>query len=293
MLTRLGLYGGPRTPYAGFSAAVTAAVSGTIGDGATEDDIRDTGGTVIIELANDTWQPAGGSFDGIRQDIIDGLDAAASPAAGWNTLVRDVLDVSAVARTSNTVVTITVPATAGYDIDANETITATVPASALVTSSSPVIATPAFTVTFVEPPAPVGDAMADPREPGRERRRGPHPAWRAMVERLRREAEAERQRLEAGTATETAEIPAGDRGNYLQDLAARRTALDDDIDAIEQRIEALGQVDGDNVVMLEAEQDIDQAREEAAFFLSMAERRRARLALLTAAIEAVVQTYYL
>lgn len=86
-------------------------------------------------------------FDDFRQDIIDGLDSAQSEAAGWDAK-RSLIPVTAVVRTSDTVVTITLPALTGYDITAQETITATVPASALV-AGGPLLATPTFTVDSV------------------------------------------------------------------------------------------------------------------------------------------------
>jgi len=50
-----------------------------------------------------------------------------------------------VTRTSSTVVTVTLPAFAGYDVTADETITVTIPATA-VASGSPIVATPTFDV---------------------------------------------------------------------------------------------------------------------------------------------------
>lgn len=114
-----------------------AALSGTLADGGTESEIVAGAETIVITLTDDTWVAAGATFDAERQAIIDGLDAAASPPAGWNTQVRDTLAVTAVVRTSDTVVTITLPAVADYAINATETITVTVPASALVTSPDP------------------------------------------------------------------------------------------------------------------------------------------------------------
>ena len=52
------------------------------------------------------------------------------------------------ARTSDTVVTITLPALPSYSITATETITAKVPATALVLSGSELTASPTFDVTF-------------------------------------------------------------------------------------------------------------------------------------------------
>jgi uncharacterized protein (DUF305 family) len=107
------------------------------------------GETIVLTLANDTWVAAGATFNAQRQAIIDGLDSAGAEATGWNAEVRDKEVVGAVVRTSDTVVTITLTAAAAYDITADETITATVPAAALVTSAIDVTASPTFTVTFV------------------------------------------------------------------------------------------------------------------------------------------------
>ena len=83
---------------------------------------------------------SGIKFDDIRQDIINGLDSAQAEAAGWDAK-KALIPVSAVVRTSDTVVTITLPAIASYAITANETITATVPSTALAGGSA-IVATP-------------------------------------------------------------------------------------------------------------------------------------------------------
>jgi len=110
--------------------AASCAVTGTA-DGAADTDIITGSKTILLTISDDEWVAAGTAFDNQRQNIIDGLDAASSPAGGWNTQVRDVMGVSTVVRTSATLVTITLPATAAYDINAAEVITVTVPASAL------------------------------------------------------------------------------------------------------------------------------------------------------------------
>lgn len=130
-----------------FAAAGTAAVTGTAGDGATEAEIVTGGATIITTLTGDTWVTAGATFNAQRQAIINGLDSAGSETNGWNNEVRDKQGVANVVRTSNTVVTITLDAQAAYDITANETITVTVPGSAL-TSGLPITATPTFDVAF-------------------------------------------------------------------------------------------------------------------------------------------------
>lgn len=125
---------------------VGVSVSGTAADGLTESEVVDGGKTIILTVAGDTWVTAGATFDAQRQAIIDGITSAQSEAAGWNAEVRDAMAVTAVVRTSDTVVTVTLPAAAGYDVDANETITVTVPAAAL-TGGVAKVASPSFTVT--------------------------------------------------------------------------------------------------------------------------------------------------
>ena len=125
-----------------FVAPATAAITGTLDDSAATGLI--TGGqTIIITLTDDTWVADGATFNAIRADIIAGLDAASSPTHGWNNEVRDgTMGVTNVVRTSDTVCTVTVPATIDYNVNAAEVITVTVPASALTTSASAVVATP-------------------------------------------------------------------------------------------------------------------------------------------------------
>ena len=201
-VTRLGLYGGPRAPYAGFvAAAASCALTSTITDEAS---VVAGGAKTVLEITNDTWAAAGAAFNAQRQAIIDGLDSAQSETTGWNAEVRDKEVVGAVVRTSNTVVTITWTAAPTYDITADETITATVPAAALVTSAIDVVATPTFAITVVADAAGGGS--------GRKRRhRRPrviyigkrrYTVWtpeqeRKLVEAYRRQLEDEREVYEA------------------------------------------------------------------------------------------------
>lgn len=155
----LGDWGTPSlvitTGYGAGAAIVTAAITGTLAGGATETAIVLGGGTIIITLTNDTWLTAGASFDAIRQDIIDGLDSDGAEGTGWNAVVRDALDVSTVVRTSDTEVTVTLPAFAGYDISSAETVTVTVPSAALTLAGPAVTGVPTFTITPVVIPVVV------------------------------------------------------------------------------------------------------------------------------------------
>jgi len=130
-------------------SGITAALTGTVTASITESDVVTGSKTIILTLTGDTWVASGGTFDAQRQNIIDGLDSAQAEGTGWDAEVKANEVVGAVVRTSSTVVTVTLSAAASYDITAQETITATIPATALVTSASAVIASPTFTVDFV------------------------------------------------------------------------------------------------------------------------------------------------
>ena len=114
-------------------------------------------GQVVESLASRDSAAAPMRFDDIRQAIIDGLVSDQSEATGWNAVRYDI-PVSAVVRTSDTVVTITLPplsgspAVPGYHITAPETITATVPACAVVSGAS-ITATPPIVVRPAAIPA--------------------------------------------------------------------------------------------------------------------------------------------
>jgi hypothetical protein len=125
------------------------ALTGTI-IGANENDIVAGGKTIILTITsgNDTWVTAGATFDGQRQNIINGLTSAGAEGTGWNAVVRAGMAVTDVVRTSATVVTITLEAFATYNITVSETITASVPATAL-TLNAPVTAAPTFSISAV------------------------------------------------------------------------------------------------------------------------------------------------
>lgn len=113
---------------------------------ATEADIVTGGKSIFLTVTGDTWVAAGATFDAQRQNIINGLTSNLSEATGWNAVVKATAAVTDVVRTSASVVTITLEAFATYNITANETITVTVPATALVLAAA-IVATPSFAVT--------------------------------------------------------------------------------------------------------------------------------------------------
>jgi hypothetical protein len=107
--------------------------------GATESQVvAASSRTIILTVLRDEWVTSGGTFDGQRQNIIDGLDSAQSEALGWNIKVRNTMSVGRVARTSNTVVTITLLSTEtdAFKITSDEVIEVTIPATALVSTTT-------------------------------------------------------------------------------------------------------------------------------------------------------------
>lgn len=128
----------------------TAAITGTATPSIREADIVTGSKTIIITLTGDTWVTAGATFDAQRQNIINGLDSAQAEAAGWDAQVKANLAVGTVVRTSNTIVTVTLSAQAAYNITARETVTVTIPATA-VAGAAQIVATP--TINCVQGPA--------------------------------------------------------------------------------------------------------------------------------------------
>ena len=127
-------------------ALASAVLSGTITASTVQADIVAGGKTIILTLTGDTWVASGGTFDGQRQNIINGMTSAQSELLGWNNVVKALQGVAGVVRTSDFVVTITLDAQATYAITAQETITVTIPATALVLGLA-VVAAPTFTVS--------------------------------------------------------------------------------------------------------------------------------------------------
>lgn len=124
----------------------SVALTGTVTT-AIEADIVTGGKTIILTLTGDTWVTVGATFDAQRQNIINGLTSAQSEALGWNNVVKALQGVAGVVQTSSTIVTITLDAQATYNITAAETITVTVPATAL-TGAGALVATPTFTINL-------------------------------------------------------------------------------------------------------------------------------------------------
>ena len=129
----------------GKSTGASAVLTGSLSDGVLENQIFVGFQDVTITLSDETWV-SGQVFNDQRQNIIQGFDSAQNENGGWNNEVRDKLAVPYVTRISDTIVNITLPAFSGFSIDANETITCIIPATAL-TAGNALTATPTFTIT--------------------------------------------------------------------------------------------------------------------------------------------------
>jgi len=129
-------------------SAISALLTGTATASITESDIVTGGKTIILTLTGDTWVATVGDDNAITDALITGIDSAQSEGTGWDAEVKANMVFGDVTRTSDTVVTIILAAEAAYDVTAQETITATIPATAL-TAAGEVVASPTFTIDTV------------------------------------------------------------------------------------------------------------------------------------------------
>ena len=139
---------------------MSAALTGTaVTGGVLQSEIVTGGETIIITLTADTWVATVGADNAITTALIAGIDSGSVIVAGWDAEVKGNMVFGDVTRTSDTIVTIILAAEAAYDINFDETITVTVPATAL-TGAAATVATPTFDVTNETLPgsAPTGVA---------------------------------------------------------------------------------------------------------------------------------------
>jgi hypothetical protein len=108
----------------------TVALSGTaIAGGVVEAAIVTGGETLILTLTNGEWDLTIGAANALTTALIAGITGNDGGSTGWDDKVAIVA--ANVSRTSDTIVTITLPATSLYAILVDETISVVVPASAV------------------------------------------------------------------------------------------------------------------------------------------------------------------
>jgi hypothetical protein len=124
-----------------------ATLAGTaVAGGVLESEIVTGGQTILIDLLEAVWVPAGTQFNAQRQAIINGLDSNKAEAHGWDVDLKGAMAVTTVVRTSATRVTVTLPAAATYAITADEVVTCTIPKAAIQGGQQDVVAG-SFTIT--------------------------------------------------------------------------------------------------------------------------------------------------
>ena len=147
---RIGNTQGRRGRYSRTGIAVyqrpQVVMTGTCITAVLESEVVTGSETIILTLANGVWNKNTTAFEAARQAMINGMDSAQSENAGWDAEVKANESVTAVVRTSATVVTITLSAAGSFVITANETITVTIPA-ALLEGQIEGLAAGTFTVT--------------------------------------------------------------------------------------------------------------------------------------------------
>ncbi|MCK4920795.1 MAG: hypothetical protein KAS71_07105, partial [Bacteroidales bacterium] len=123
--------------------SASASFGGTLVTTNTETEIRTVGATLTIILGGDTWHANIGTSSTETTALLDAILGDED----WTTTVRPLLNSSHVTReVDNVTVTITFPDLSAYDIYANETISAILPASTLATSLSTVTVIPNITI---------------------------------------------------------------------------------------------------------------------------------------------------
>lgn len=125
-----------------------ATLSGTAVPSLTEAQMVAGGRTIVLTLHGHVWQPAGSSFDSSRALILSSLLSAQSELHGWNNELNTIA-LSAVVRTSNDVVTITLPAMPGYSVTANESLSCSISYFAVVDASDDLQCADTMTITNV------------------------------------------------------------------------------------------------------------------------------------------------
>ena len=98
-----------------------------------------------ITVHADTWQPLVGIDVGASVLLLSGLRSIQSEPYGWNAIVLPGLASSNLVRKSETVLEVTLPLFAEYEISAPETLVLTIPVGSL-TSNQSVVATPTIRI---------------------------------------------------------------------------------------------------------------------------------------------------
>ncbi len=95
---------------------------------------------------SDTWHADIGGNNSRTDDLLAGIVSGGSETNGWNNEVTPLLTFAEVVRTSDSLVTITMPAVAAYSILIPEIISVTIPTTTLTGGNGPLLALPAIVI---------------------------------------------------------------------------------------------------------------------------------------------------
>jgi len=131
--------------------------SGTVvvAGGIVESEVVTGGKTLVLTLTGTTWDADIGDDSPETTALIAGIDSNKAEATGWDAVVKAGLAHGDVTRNSDTVVTILLPAFAGYQITESETITVTID-STCVASAAEIVADPTFIISVDTTPNVTG-----------------------------------------------------------------------------------------------------------------------------------------
>jgi hypothetical protein len=127
---------------AGSTAAVTGTITGTSASPTSEATIVAGGNTIIYTLTNDTWVYDIATNSAKYNLLFDNLaltSGGSGEASQWANVITALKSAGTIVRTSDTVVTITLPAVPTYHITAAQTITPAIPSSLVGGGVSPVL----------------------------------------------------------------------------------------------------------------------------------------------------------
>lgn len=133
---------------AGSSAAITGTIVGTTTLPTADVNIVAGGNTIIFTLSNDTWAYDIASNLGKYISLLNSLtvsSGATGEDAQWTEVMTALKSAGTIVRTSDAIVTATLPAAPTYHITAPQTITSTIPANLVGSGVSPLISS-TFTI---------------------------------------------------------------------------------------------------------------------------------------------------
>lgn len=129
------------------SANASSSLSGTLLDLTSEVNIQNGGKTLIVTLSDGQWAPDVAT-DSVKRDALFAGLVSSTEQTVWAKVVAALktAGASAIARTSNTAITIMLPPVAGYDITQTQNVTLNIPGACIVGAKANLIAKQTITI---------------------------------------------------------------------------------------------------------------------------------------------------